>query len=290
MLKLKFSPLFYEDGSVCRFRVGCLAAAACCAVMHVALKAVQEESYTTAAAEISSLQVSGSESYASSGILRINTISSSVPAETTERSAVNSDLTGELSVAGQSEYDDIFSSEEIHDKSFVSEIADSIGRLFGDKESEEKKRLLSVRKQALSELKDSVGFLSACGNINAGYMGCSYKFSDMVNANYHAGVESADDGFIVTLEAKGSQMKDPCRRFVVSSEGFYAAYNINGNSDSKCFVDNMVPLQGSVSLPSVAFSERGSAAPSGLLPFENELMLSSVTHKKHIQLNRGPYK
>ena len=36
--RYKFSPLYYNDGSPCYVRAGCLAACACCMLLSVALK------------------------------------------------------------------------------------------------------------------------------------------------------------------------------------------------------------------------------------------------------------
>lgn len=134
--------------------------------------------------------------------------------------------------------------------------------LFGDNSA--KKQLLKIRRQALTEMNDSAAYLSACGNINAGYVGCKYQFSDEVKPYYDASIEAMADGFMITLQAKGTQLQDECSKFVINSEGYYEGFNKQGNIDKKCLLD-VAPTTSVLALHRSVDNLSGNPAPSGAM-------------------------
>lgn len=214
-MQWKFSPLFNDDGSTCRFRVSCLALAATCAVVHVFLKAF--------AAPVA------------------------VPD------------TGDIQLTGQVE------AAEVNQVALTTSGTEesSMWSLFSDGD-QEREQLLKIRKQALNEINDSAAYLAACGNINAGYVGCKYQFSENINPYYEANIEAAGDGFMITLQAKGEQLKDDCSKFVINSEGYYAGFNKQGHMDQKCLLD-VTPSTGVLALHRSVENSQGNPAPSGAM-------------------------
>lgn len=129
-------------------------------------------------------------------------------------------------------------------------------------ENDKRKARFAIRKQALLELSQGAAFLTSCGNLNAGFVGCNFDFSEKVNASYTSKIEAADDGFSITLEAKGEQRQDSCTRFIVNSEGIYKAFDAHGFEHSKCmsatgFNKNVAVLHHAVD------GVKGKPAPSG---------------------------
>lgn len=214
-MQWKFSPLFNEDGTTCRFRVSCLALAATCALLHVFLKAWAAPGAIPDSGDIQLTE------------------------QTVETMGANQVA---LTTSGVDE--------------------SSSWSLFGD--DQERKQLLKVRKQALNEINDGAAYLAACGNINAGYVGCKYQFSETINPYYDAKIESAADGFMITLNAKGEQLKDDCSKFVINSEGYYAGFNKQGNIDQKCLM-GIAPSNGVLALQHSVESMQGNPAPSGAM-------------------------
>lgn len=211
----KFSPLFNEDGSICYFRVICLALGAFCALLHVFLKAW------------------------------------TAPALTPE--------SGDLQLSAQS-----LDLNQVQTVSYAAaEEEDSAWSFFSSEEAA-KKQLIKIRRQALTEMNDSAAYLSACGNINAGYVGCKYQFSDEVQPYYDASIEAMADGFMITLQAKGSQLQDDCAKFVINSEGYYEGFNKQGHIDKKCLLD-ISPSSSVLALHRSVDNLRGNPAPSGAI-------------------------
>lgn len=144
----------------------------------------------------------------------------------------------------------------------VSEESSNSWSFFG--EDKERRQLLKIRKMALTEINDSAAYLAACGNINAGYVGCKYTFSDQLNPYYDASIEAAADGFIITLQAKGEQLKDDCSKFVINSEGYYAGFNKQGHMDQKCLLE-ISPSSSVLALHRSIDDVQGNPAPSGAI-------------------------
>lgn len=143
-----------------------------------------------------------------------------------------------------------------------SDEEDSSWSLFGM--DSERKQLLQNRKLALTEINDGASYLEACGNINAGYVGCKYTFSEKLSPFYNASIEAADDGFMITLEAKGEQLKDYCSRFVINSEGYFGGFNRQGNMDQKCSLET-TPSAGMKAVNRSVDHLPGNPAPSGAM-------------------------
>lgn len=139
---------------------------------------------------------------------------------------------------------------------------DSSWSFFG--EDKDRKQMLQIRKLALTEINDGASYLAACGNINAGYVGCKYTFSEQLNPYYDANIEAAADGFIITLQAKGSQLKDDCSKFEINSEGYYAGFNKQGNRDQRCWLETApnIPV---LALHRSIDNLHGNPAPSGAI-------------------------
>lgn len=94
--------------------------------------------------------------------------------------------------------------------------------------------LVAVRQMAIAELNDGAEFFKACGNINFGFEGCNYQFSDKLLSFYIPGIYAADDGFTITLTAKGRQRLDDCVKFTVDSIGTFTALDKDGLATDKC--------------------------------------------------------
>ena len=84
------------------------------------------------------------------------------------------------------------------------------------------------------ELKSGFDFLNSCGNINAGFEGCSFKFSEEVLKFYDAKVTTADDGFSIELKAKKDIQKDECVQFSINSLGKFKALDKMNRATDKC--------------------------------------------------------
>ncbi len=224
--------LFNEDGSVSHFRVSCLSIVALCLLLHVALKpnaddaasvvqVAQSQSATATNIKVASsnqiMPVQGNSSRGSMTQANSNTKLESInatPSTTAEDVILSKD---------DSDWED----EEVKSAWYM------FG--FGAKERKQKQLLAANRKQAVSEIIDGAAFLSACGNINSGYIGCRFSFSDKLKNNFDSTVEAVDDGFMLTLTAKGNQRNDRCTRFIVNSDGVYQAFDNTGALNNKCF-------------------------------------------------------
>lgn len=211
--KFKFHPLYNEDGSPSYVRASLLAAFALSLILHVFLRP-------------NVIDVSGQQDSGEINIVQGNSVvhKSFDPFNKSAQRTVNQGA----SLASQEQT--VIASE------------DDGWSLFGfdSQEAKEHKQLVANRKQALVELSDGAAFLTSCGNINAGYIGCSFDFSKKVRSYYDSNIEAVADGFMITLVAKGNQQKDGCAKFVVNSEGVYQAYDVNGVVSQKCFADTKI--------------------------------------------------
>ncbi|MBQ9275179.1 MAG: hypothetical protein IJ228_10225 [Succinivibrio sp.] len=101
--------------------------------------------------------------------------------------------------------------------------------------AQQEHRLKSRRLLALDELAQSVEFLRACGVINRGFIGCNYSFTSEFNRYYDSSIAASEEGFSVTVEAKGEQRDDKCVVLEVTSDGTASAYDAQGNSVNNCY-------------------------------------------------------
>lgn len=210
-MRLKFSPLYYEDGSPCYFRAGCLALFATCLILHVFLK---------------DNKIDEGE-FASQSQVQVNQEQQSNMQSTMKRS--DQFIVNKAVLTRDSSSNNVNATIEKGDNSW------SLFNAFNDKENvDEQKALLIQRKQAVKELLDGASFLAACGNINSSYKSCRFNFSDKVKANYNSRIDASNDRFIIAIQAKGQQAKDLCQVFVINSEGAYQAYDYQGNVNNDC--------------------------------------------------------
>lgn len=222
--KWKFHPLYNYDGSPSYFRASLLAVFALSLIGHVCLKGAVVESH------------------GEQGLL------GTIATTTTTTTTANSDnWVGSDSKGGATLPDDE------QGWSFLG---------FSSDEAKVHKKLLANRKQALLELSDGAAFLNSCGNINSGYIGCRFSFSKKVSPYYDSTIEAADDGFMITLVAKGEQQKDGCTKFVVNSEGLYQAFNGQGIENEQCFLNSAIN-EHMIAIHRVVDDVKGSPAPSG---------------------------
>lgn len=213
-MRLKFSPLFYDDGSPCYFRAICLALFASCLILHVFLK--DSQSQVVLSAEDHSVSANTTDKVINANGSQIDRIS--------ER--VNANQAGLTQASNQ------VVTDQDDDKSSWS-----IFNAFKDRtESSAEKLLQNQRVLALTEMLDGASFLVACGDINASYKNCKFTFSDKVKANYSSQIVFKNDLFIISLKAKGQQSRDLCSQFIISSDGRYQAYDYNGNVNSECLL------------------------------------------------------
>lgn len=283
--RYKFSPLYYNDGSPCYVRAGCLAACACCMLLSVALKnpepnsdmAVSESNLALAAVDApQGAGVSSDVSIGANGVISFqdsaaayddsgslqhgaaarDAVQAAAAVSTQQQSETEGTLSPEMIAANSAAADAVYEAEaDAEDDSW------SFWAFFSG-EAKLKKERLAHRKQALEELVNGAAFLTSCGNINAGYIGCRFDFSSKVNPYYDSKIEAADDGFMITLEAKGDQLKDSCTRFVVNSEGVYQAFDAKGHERHKCLLDSGLAEQ-MVSIHRAVDDLQGNPAPSG---------------------------
>ena len=230
--KWKFNPLYNYDGSPSYFRAVLLALFALSLIAHVCLK-------TPSATSNSALTLDGS--------LTASALQEEPEAESsTWTQGVSTDSQGHATLSATA-------SEQSKGWSFLG---------FSSEEAKVHQKLLANRKQALLELSDGAAFLNSCGNINSGYIGCRFSFSKKVSPYYDSTIEAADDGFMITLVAKGEQQQDGCVKFVVNSEGLYQAFNLQGVENQQCFLNTAIGEQ-MLSIHRVVDDVKGSPAPSG---------------------------
>lgn len=262
--RYKFSPLRYNDGSPCYFRAGCLAMLALCMLISAYLResgygasaltadtsgaSASASASAAAAAASSSVTVSTATiSTDSKAVINLASISDSqVHGATVSGSDAVSSISGDSAegVIVPSVVDSAYEETELAAASEEEEES-SMWRFFSlfSDEAKVKEFLLANRKRAISELADGAAFLTSCGTINSGFIGCRFEFSAKVSPYYDSSIEAADDGFMITLTAKGEQAKDICSKFIVNSEGVYQAFDQNGNISQRCLLSSDVGKQ-----------------------------------------------
>lgn len=148
-----------------------------------------------------------------------------------------------------------------------------IKAMFSD-EDEKQQLLLQHRTAALTELEDGAQFLSSCGNINAGFEGCRFEFSDKVLKFYDARVEAADDGFSIVLKAKGEQLEDLCVEYGINSQGTVYACDKQGNKQMSCLPESL-KVQKFSAVHRLTDDILPNPAPSGAQP-----IITSITSSR----------
>ncbi len=151
--------------------------------------------------------------------------------------------------------------------------------LFGSGESSHRSIILAHRRNALDELENGAGFLSSCGDINAGFIGCHFEFSDQVLQFYDASIDAADDGFSIVLRAKGGQLDDLCVEYGINSEGTVYALNKEGHRDMSCLPDHLKNRK-TAALHRLTDDVQPNQAPSGARPL--------ITNSASARDNNGP--
>ena len=246
--KFKFNPLYNEDGSPSYIRASLLAVFAMSLILHVLLKP-SEASYDNQSIN-NKLNITQGNMVEHKSFDPFN------------KSAYNKATSDTLPNEGSLKSGQIALDHKEVEPVIASE--DQGWSIFGfdSQEAKENKQLVANRKQALAELSDGAAFLSSCGNINAGYIGCKFNFSKKVSPYYDSNIEAVADGFMITLVAKGEQLKDGCVKFVANSEGVYQAFDSNGLESQKCFMNSAIN-EHMLSLHRAVDDIRGNAAPSG---------------------------
>lgn len=117
------------------------------------------------------------------------------------------------------------------------------------------------REAALAELAQAADFLTQCGTINLGFEGCTFSFSDLVNQSFVPQIAAADDGFAVTLTAKGAQRSDACVTLTVTSQSEIIGFNAAGLKDSQCTLSSQDSELAKVHR--ITDDLKGNPAPSG---------------------------
>ncbi|MBO8416053.1 MAG: hypothetical protein IAB19_06720 [Proteobacteria bacterium] len=146
-----------------------------------------------------------------------------------------------------------------------------IKSMFSDESDQKQQQLLQHRSAALTEMEDGAQFLSSCGNINAGFEGCRFEFSDKVLKFYDATVEAADDGFSIVLKAKGDQLEDLCVEYGINSQGTVYAYDKQGHEQQACLPESL-KVQKFSAVHRLTDDILPNAAPSGAQP-----VITSIT-------------
>lgn len=159
-----------------------------------------------------------------------------------------------------------------------------LGSFIESDEKKELKKLQKIRKDALVELKSGFDFLNSCGNINAGFEGCSFKFSEEVLKFYDAKVTTADDGFSIELKAKKDMQKDECVQFSINSLGEFKALDKMNRATDKCTPKDFVKKNLSTIYRATDYIE-GQAAPSGRVPVVVKTAQSSSKQKDITSIN-----
>lgn len=136
---------------------------------------------------------------------------------------------------------------------------------FDEEDDDEYQQLVKNRRMMLIELKDTVAFLSSCGNINAGFEGCRVDFSEQFKRYYKASVEAFDDGFSISVEAINVQASDHCFKITVdSSLNVSVLDHKNQDITNKCVPNNY--LKDLIDIPVARKTDHIESylAPSGM--------------------------
>lgn len=132
-------------------------------------------------------------------------------------------------------------------------------------EDQRRSEIQKHRQAALSELENIADLFSSCGNINAGFIGCRFDFSENVLQFYDASINAADDGFSIVLKAKGSQLEDLCVEYGINSEGTVYALDKQGRRDMSCLPDHLKKRK-TAALRRLTDDVQPNPAPSGARP------------------------
>lgn len=285
--------LYWEDGSPCYFRISCLSLGAFCLLLSVFFKSPHVTEYVDPALQLDQniVIIQANNVSTNSGATNID-FSPFAAAAAAQKVGSNGEILSDghnaamyrvqqqgvaareamssiaaVSTQQKDGKDGTISTDDIAQNGSTAdedEEEEDLWTLWGffTGENDKRKARFAIRKQALSELSQGAAFLTSCGNLNAGFVGCNFDFSETVSASYTSRIEAADDGFSITLEAKGEQRQDSCTRFIVNSEGVYKAFDVHGFERSKCmsatgFNKNVAALHHAVD------GVKGKPAPSG---------------------------
>ena len=175
--------------------------------------------------------------------------------------------------------DDISAAQDniAHKKSMIAKIMESDEDKLQDKRAK-------IRNEILLELKNRYEFLQSCGTINAGFEGCSVKFTDAFLEHYDARVSTAADGFSMTIIAKGDMKNDICIQFSLNSNGDFVALDRNKKPTDKCTPKDFIK-QNLGSIYRATDNLEGQIAPSGLSPIEVKTAKSNLDKQDVTSLN-----
>ncbi len=133
------------------------------------------------------------------------------------------------------------------------------------KEKELKKELFSNRVYAISEIIEAADFLSSCGTMNKGYIGCKLSFSDKLLSHYNPVISSFGDGYTITLKAVGVQKSDKCSLININSQGLFEGFDKSGRINETC-IPSKYKNRHITSIRRATDNLDGMTAPSGLKP------------------------
>lgn len=160
-------------------------------------------------------------------------------------------------------------------KSMIAKIMET------DEEKLQSKRA-KIRNEVLLELKNRYEFLQSCGTINAGFEGCSIKFTDALLEYYDARVSTAADGFNMTIIAKGDMKNDICIQFSLNSNGDFVALDQNNKPTQKCTPKDFIK-QNLGAVYRATDHIQGRQAPSGLSPIEVNTAAKRTLDKQDVR-------
>lgn len=133
------------------------------------------------------------------------------------------------------------------------------------KEKELKKELFSNRVYAISEIIEAADFLSSCGTMNKGYIGCKLSFSDKLLSHYNPIISSFGDGYTISLKAVGFQKSDKCSLININSQGLFEGFDKSGRINETC-IPSKYKNRHITSIRRATDNLDGNIAPSGLKP------------------------
>lgn len=164
----------------------------------------------------------------------------------------------------------------------VSQKKSMIAKIMESDEDKLQDKRAKIRNEVLLELKNRYEFLQSCGTINAGFEGCSVKFTDALLEHYDARVSTAADGFNMTIIAKGDMKNDICVHFSLNSNGDFVALDKQNKPTDKCTPKDFIK-QNLGSVYRATDNLEGRSAPSGLSPIEVRTAAKSTLDKQDVR-------
>lgn len=141
-----------------------------------------------------------------------------------------------------------------------------------------------IRDLAFSELSENADFMSNCGTMNRGFVGCAIEISDELSTYYDALAEIAEDSFLITLKAKGSQLDadKSCSLINYSPETGLVVLDENGQENTSCLPgEEKAPILAKIGITRYTDNASVASAPSGRKPLvtESAAVVSDNTQK-----------